>query len=310
MEIAETMTSGGVSVSNLTIRQIQIFLVTSRSDNFTDAAKKLGIAQSTLSVAISRIENVLGVTVFDRSTRRVTLTPEGGRLAAAADVIVYTYETAVRNLRNSDDAARKVRFAFVEAMSGAIAPAAISKFRQLQENYDVSAHDVGSETAIKMLRDGSVDFAIISGGPRLAGIAQEIIGQTELDVIASPTRELPDSQSAKWADLAGLPLILAGSLRRRGYLQAMWVNAGQNLWTAYELNDMATAIGFAAEGLGYLIIPHTYLPRPLDPRLVAIRLNEVDMRWPLQLIYPEGRVLAAPQRLLVECLRQELSAIK
>ena len=297
------------SVGNLTIRQLEIFLIASRSDNFSSAAKKLGIAQSTLSSAISRIENLLGVTVFDRSTRRVALTAEGGRLVAAADLLVYTYNTAIRNLRNENLSAFKVRIAFTEALSGAVAPAAVSRFRQLQENWEVVVHDVDAELAIKLVRDGSVDFSIVSNLPPLPGLKMETIGETRLDVVASPAWKLATRRAVTWEVLAGLPLILAGSLKRRGYLQAMWTGVGLDLRAAYEVNDVSTAIGFAAQGLGYLLLPHSYLPRPLDPRLVAVRLNEDSMRWPLQLIYPEDRTLSEPQRQLVACLQDDLSAI-
>jgi len=303
------MINTGASVGNLTIRQLEIFLIASRSDNFSAAAKRLGIAQSTLSSAISRIESLLGVTVFDRSTRRVALTPEGGRLVAAADLLVYTYDTAVRNLRNDNMSALKVRVAYVEAISGAVTPAAVSKFRQLQNNWEVVVHDVDAELAIKLLRDGSVDFAIVSNLPPFSGMKMEVIGETRLDVICSPARKLAAPQFVRWKDLAGLPLILAGSLKRRGYLQAMWTGVGYDLRAAYEVNDVSTGIGFAAEGLGYLLLPHCYLPRPLDPRLVAVRLDEDSMRWPVQLVYPEDRALSEPQRQLVTCLQHELSAI-
>jgi DNA-binding transcriptional LysR family regulator len=89
----------------------------------------------------------------------------------------------------------------------------------------------------------------------------------------------------------------------------MWTGIGYDLRAAYEVNDVSTGIGFAAEGLGYLLLPHSYLPRPLDSRLVAVRLNEDSMRWPLQLIYPEDRTLSEPQRQLIACLQDELSAI-
>ena len=73
-------------------------------------------------------------------------------------------------------------------------------------------------------------------------------------------------------DLATVPLILAGNLQRRGYLQGVWEAAGYDLRPRYEVNELTTGLGMAAAGLGFILLPHSYLARPLGPRIVAVRL--------------------------------------
>ena len=76
---------------------IRRFIVVAEELNFTRAAARLGMAQPPLSAAIGKLERKLGVTLFERTSRRVTLTPAGavlldqGRIAVeAATAAVWT----------------------------------------------------------------------------------------------------------------------------------------------------------------------------------------------------------------------------
>jgi len=235
------------------------------------------------------------------------LTREGGRLAVAAADLVHIYQSTIRNLRNEKDARSRIRFAMVPAINGAVAPAAIAQFRRMHPEHEISLHDVDAEDAISMVLDAMVDFAILSNLPRLVDLRHEVIGQTRIDVIISAESELARRTSVGWADLAELPLILAGSLKRRGHLQAIWEDAGYELRPVYEVNDIATGVALAAEGLGYILLSNTYLPRPLNPALAAIPLTSGSMPRPLHVAYLEQHQLSDAARAFIGCLQEQLS---
>jgi len=302
------MVARASSAGSLTIRQLQIFLVASRSASFSSAAEKLGISQPSLSASIARLEQQLGVSVFDRSTRHMKLTREGGRLAIAAADLVHIYQSTIRNIHNQADPVARIRFAMVPALNGGVAPAAIAQFRRQHPQYEVSLHDVSTEDAISMVQAAFVEFAVLSNAPRLVGMKQEIIGQTRIDVIASSQTDLGRQTSVTWDQLTELPLILAGSIKRRGHLQALWEEAGYELRPAYEVNDIVTAVSLAADGLGYVLLSNIYLPRPLNPRLAAVRLESASMPRPLHAVYLEGRDLPAPTLELIACIKAQLLA--
>jgi len=304
------MAASEAAAGNLTIRQLQIFLVASRSESFSSAAQKLGIAQPTLSASILRIERQLGVSVFDRSSRHMRLTRAGGRLAVAAADLVHIYQSTIRNLREEKDAKSRIRFAMVPAINGAIAPAAIAQFKKMHPDQEISLHDVDAEDAISMVLDATVDFAILSNLPPMSGLQHEVIGQTRIDVLISAESELARRTSVGWDDLSELPLILAGSLKRRGHLQAIWEDASYELRATYEVNDIATGVALAAEGLGYILLTNTYLPRPLNPALAAIPLTSGSMPRPLHVAYLEQRQISAAARALIDCLQEQLNLAK
>ena len=82
------------------LRQLEYFQMASRLKNITRAARKLRVSQPNITVAIKKLEAELGVQLFDRSQKQLTLTPEGR-------VFLKRIEVALRNI---DDAILEVIF--------------------------------------------------------------------------------------------------------------------------------------------------------------------------------------------------------
>src|SRR6478736_2111320 len=85
-------TPGGPIGNELDIRSLRYFVVAAEELNFTRAAARLYVAQQALSRDIKRLEAQLGTTLFLRTTRRVTLTPDGERLLARARDLVARHD--------------------------------------------------------------------------------------------------------------------------------------------------------------------------------------------------------------------------
>ena len=85
-------TPGGPIGNELEIRSLRYFVVAAEELNFTRAAARLFVAQQALSREIQRLESRLGTPLFHRTTRRVTLTPEGERLLVRARELVAQHD--------------------------------------------------------------------------------------------------------------------------------------------------------------------------------------------------------------------------
>ena len=93
---ARDLHSTGVNVE---LRQLRYFVAVAEELNFTRAAERLHIAQQPLSAAIARLEHQLGGRLFDRTTRRVTLTDIGVALLEPARAALQAADTAVATAR-------------------------------------------------------------------------------------------------------------------------------------------------------------------------------------------------------------------
>jgi DNA-binding transcriptional LysR family regulator len=90
---------------NITSRQLKAFLLTARHQSFSRAAERLFITQSGMSVLVRELEDQLGFRLFDRTTRRVTLTEHGTKFLPIADRSLLDLESAAANIGRSATAA-------------------------------------------------------------------------------------------------------------------------------------------------------------------------------------------------------------
>src|SRR5438876_391453 len=88
---------------NITSRQLKAFLLTAQHQSFSRAAEQLFITQSGMSVLVRELEAQLGFRLFDRTTRRVTLTEFGVKFLPIADRSLLEREAAAANIGSPPD---------------------------------------------------------------------------------------------------------------------------------------------------------------------------------------------------------------
>src|SRR6185295_8282004 len=82
---------------NITLRQLQAFVAVAATGNFTQAARRMLVAQSAVSVLVRDLEGDLGIRLFDRTTRRVELTAAGVECRATAEKLIADLDDAIRH---------------------------------------------------------------------------------------------------------------------------------------------------------------------------------------------------------------------
>ena len=108
-------------------RQFNAFLTVARLGNFTRAAAKLAVSQSTLTVQIRNLEQTLGVRLFDRNRRQVSLTAIGRNLVGPVDNIVEQIEALIASTRDESALRRGVvTVAALPSIAGGALPAAVA----------------------------------------------------------------------------------------------------------------------------------------------------------------------------------------
>ncbi|MCV6612808.1 MAG: LysR family transcriptional regulator [Amphritea sp.] len=85
--------------SNLSIRHLRAFREVAQCGSFTQAAQRLHLTQSTLTATVKQLEQEIGLTLFDRTTRRVVLTREGQQFRSVAERLISDFDTAITDLR-------------------------------------------------------------------------------------------------------------------------------------------------------------------------------------------------------------------
>src|SRR5688500_7867710 len=146
---------------NIPSRQLKAFLLTARHQSFSRAAEQLFITQSGMSVLIRELEEQLGFRLFDRTTRRVTLTEFGHRFLPIADRSLLELEAAAQNIGRSASAANRRRAGgAMPLIAGRLLPGAIGEFARRDPGLDIVLHDGERNRLVPMVSSGELDAAI------------------------------------------------------------------------------------------------------------------------------------------------------
>lgn len=290
---------------NVSFRLLKAFLTLVEQKNFTRAAERCHVSQSTLSGMIQRLEEDVGTRLFDRDTRNVVLTPEGGLFAEAARHLVDEIE---RTFSNLDDLVAKkkgrVGIAALPSISGDWLPPVIGEFRSLYSGIAVEVFDVLSDTCMQLLNSGDADIAIAAPNTPLDEYCSEHFHTDRFYLVCRRDHRVARLESVSLDDLDGCDFI---RLSRQTSVHQHVVNAvgATGVTTStFQVNYLSTVAGLIRHGLGVSLLPELALTQFRDPGLVAVPLAPPGISRPIHVLWRKDRPLSIAAGAMLELIRQ------
>src|SRR5262245_54574998 len=192
---------------NITSRQLKAFLLTARHQSFSRAAERLFITQSGMSVLVRELEDQLGFRLFDRTTRRVTLTEFGTRFLPIADRSLVELESAAANIgRSASAAAHRLSIGAPPHIAGKLLAAAIGEYAKHDPQLHISLQDGERTKLSSMAAAGSLDVAIGCFLQPLPGLRRTPIYRFSL-VLLEPGRADHAAAPLAWSEIGERPLL-------------------------------------------------------------------------------------------------------
>lgn len=285
-----------------TLKQVRMFLAIARHGSFRAAADRVAASQSSISIQIKDLEARVGVTLFDRTTRAVRLTPAGAelladfeRLAALAD------ELRVKSAQLAAGRTGQLRIGALPSIAAELLPEVLAQFRRELPSVHIEILEAVEQELIAAVKAGRCDIGLTSARMLGLGMSFEGLFSDALVAVMPSSHPLALLDEVPLAALAEQKLILTkwGTSLRLAVNQA-FSDVGINAIPAYEVTYMATALGFAARGLGIALLPvgavrdmlHAdAVARPLQgnagSRVMGILQLEGTMKYPLQSRFTE-----------------------
>ncbi len=155
----------------MTLIQLKYALALLKYGTFKSAAEKLGITQPGLSLQIQKLEEQVGLSLFDRSTTPVSVTTEGRLFLEKAGEIVLDFDHLARfSQLNAQGYDGRLILGIIPTLSPFLVPLFVDDLRKSHPDFKLDIREMLTEEVVNGVRDGALDAGLISTPARLPGI--------------------------------------------------------------------------------------------------------------------------------------------
>jgi LysR family carnitine catabolism transcriptional activator len=250
------------SSAEVSSRQLRAVIALARFRSFVAAAASVGVSQPALSRAIQRLERLLGVALFRRSTRLVSLTAAGRDFLPAAERLLNDLDRHLGRMRDLADQQRGyVVVASLMSLAQHVLPAATAAYRKRFPGIDLYLREGVQDAIVADVRGAVADLGIGNVDDVTAPVVAELLGEEACHLAVPRRHPLAERPIVSIADLEGHPLISMppeSGLRR--LVDSAALSVGVRLHHAITVNQFGTLFGFVRSGLGVAIVPASALP--------------------------------------------------
>lgn len=262
---------------NISIRQLTAFITVADSGSFTRASDQMHLTQSAVSGLIKELESNLGILLFDRTTRQLSLSVVGRHLLPQARRILNEMQLFENEASSLTSLAQgQVRLA-VSQFAASSMPAVIAQFAKDYPDISVSLLDCSAENVLEHIQNIEVDLGV---GTELGfmesedDISADLLYQLPFCVVMPDSHILAQKSMMTWQDLIDTPLItLQGPFLEQVTAELDEAVAAHIQQARYKVNFMSTALEMTRQGFGItLCLP--YMPEVID----WVSANGLQMR--------------------------------
>lgn len=231
------------------IRQLEYFLVLAEHLNFGRAARSLNIAQPTLSFQIKSLETSLGVTLFDRTQRRVSLTSEGMRLQSHARVILEQTRRAISDME--EQPRERLTIACGPVGQHTVLPDVLRELRLRDTGLDLEVMMLSPEAMKMAAVNGTVDALLMTPDWQLRGMEFTPLRAEKLSAVLPEKHPAVQRGTISMAEFATSPIFIASAKdchKHRGFVTGLLEQ--QNLTGELVEAPLETGIRYAMIAAG------------------------------------------------------------
>ncbi|MFK3663812.1 hydrogen peroxide-inducible genes activator [Ochrobactrum teleogrylli] len=242
---------------NISVRQLHYFLSLVQAGSFSRAAEAVGVTQSTLSAAIQALEAELGVTLIDRTGRRMQLLPAGEDFLARARDIVARIEELPEHARQAErPLTTRLRLGVIPSIAPfflpKVLPATAKAFPELQ----LTVREGLTRSLLESLRSGTLDVALVAHPYDLDEFEMAEIGQDPFFLAVRRDHALANRDRVDADDLLDEPFLLleSGHCLREHVMAAIGSKPAQTGGDVHATSIM-TLVQLVQFGMGVTLLP-------------------------------------------------------
>ncbi|OBK22855.1 LysR family transcriptional regulator [Mycobacterium asiaticum] len=295
----------------MNLQQLRYVLAVAETGSFTRAADSLFVVQSALSQQVRKLEDELGIPVFNRTTRSVSLTPAGeALLPLLRQVIAGVDQIAIDAQALRGTVAGRLTVGMMEIPSESLDVSALmATFHERYPDVIVTLRSGGSDLLVQATRDRKLDAAIVGSniGRSTDQLCFEHLFSESLVAVLPVGHPLAIRRSVSLSELAALPFIdfpPGYGLRRetdRGF-------ADVRRRVAFEVTRVDEVIHFVCQNLGVALLPESVARSRAETNatLVLLPVQGAELRREVHLVASPSRFRSAATHAFIGCVHEHI----
>ncbi|MDT6986688.1 LysR substrate-binding domain-containing protein [Streptomyces lusitanus] len=296
------------------LAQLRAFAAVAEHLHFRDAAAALGMSQPALSGALSALEETLGVTLVERTTRRVLLTPAGEQLAARAKSVL----TEVGALMEEADALRApftgvLRLGVIPTVAPYLLPTVLRLVHDRYPRLDLQVHEEHTASLLDGLAAGRLDLLLLAVPLGVAGVTELPLFDEDFVLVTPPGHRLGGRDGIPRTVLRELNLLLLdeGHCLRDQALDICREAGSAGVAATTTAAGLSTLVQLVAGGLGVTLLPRTAVEVETSraDRLLTARFADPAPKRRIALAMRTGAARATEYGQLAAALREAMRAL-
>lgn len=254
------------------VRLLKAFVTVASLHNFTKAAEQLGYAQSTITSQIQLLEKELGVRLFDRLGKKVSLTPEGEHFLTDARQLLFSWEKAKGSLSHTNSPHGILTIGVNESVCSVKLPKLLEEYRR--QFPEVEFHiKIGSTDELELwLNENQIDVAVLLDKLwNVPELTVKICEEETLGFFVSPNHPLIDLKHILPHDVSDQPMLLVShSSCWKNIFQAVMEEANESYRIMLETASISDLKQFAILGFGVAVLPLYAVRQELESGKLSI----------------------------------------
>ncbi|MFJ7513017.1 LysR family transcriptional regulator [Peribacillus simplex] len=238
-------------------QQLEYFRVVAKTEHFRKSAELLAISQPALSRSINKLEEDLGVTLFDRTGRSVQLNKFGQLFLKRVENGLNEISIGIQEINQlKNPYTGTISLAFLQTLGLTILPEIISNFNKQYPHVEIQLYQNKVLNSIQQLLNRKVDLCLISSFEKNPNITWHPLMDEELFLYVPASHRFASRSSIALSELSDDNFIgFKEGLGMREVINKLCEKAGFTPVIKFEGEDVSTLAGLVSAGLGITIIP-------------------------------------------------------
>lgn len=290
--------------------QLRMFMEVARLGNFSRAAEKVLRSQPAVSAQIRQLEEEYGKKLFDRTSKRVRLTPAGEVLLEYARRLTDLRAESLQSISNLNGVPTgTLHIGANEATFLYVLPKVFAKYHQMYPQVRISVYRSFTPKVSQKIEDGAVDLGVLTTPVKSPSLEVVPIFRDQIQLMVGPASPLFNRRSVTLKEFAQQPLIVPRSGSIRKIMEKHLRPFREDLNITMELTSVVMIKRFVTAGFGVsLICPSFARDNIRRGEVKMLRVEGLELFRELALVYRRDRSLPLAALAFVEAARAELKA--